>query len=70
MRIDAFVEGKAEGIAEGIAEGMAKGMAEGEFNAKCAMALTMLNENFADEIILKFSTLTPEELVKIKAQRQ
>lgn len=59
--LEASAKGIAEGIAKGIAEGKAKGIAE--------VALRMLDENEPDEMILKYSGVSEEQLAVLKSAR-
>jgi flagellar biosynthesis/type III secretory pathway protein FliH len=50
----------------GKAEGKAEGEAEGEANKTRKVALEMLKENFSDEMILKITQITLDELSELK----
>ena len=57
---------KEIGIKEGIKEGFKKGLEEGSKNEKTEIVKKMLQENIAIEIITKITSLTQEEIEKIK----
>lgn len=58
IKHDAFEEGKVEGIAVGKAEGIAE--------ERCAIALNLLKLGVADDVIIKASGLTLQELQDLK----
>lgn len=65
LRDEAHAEGKAEGIAEGKAEGLAEGKAE----EKTATAKRLLSMGLSVEDIGKATSLSVEQVEKIKAEQ-
>jgi predicted transposase/invertase (TIGR01784 family) len=63
---DGKEEGKAEGRAEGRAEGKAEGKAEGAQQARFELAIGMLHEGVAMEIITKLTGYSAEDLAPFK----
>jgi len=55
-----------KGIEKGIEKGRAQGLAEGKAEGKAEVAREMLNEEFSDELILKLSKISAEELEQLK----
>ncbi len=68
-----LAEGKAEGKAEGLAEGMEKGMEKGlekglekgKAEGKAEIARAMLDDNVEISVIVKFTGMTEEEILKL-----
>lgn len=65
LRDEAHAEGKAEGLAEGKAEGLAEGKAE----EKTATAKRLLSMGLSVEDIAKATSLSVEQVEKIKAEQ-
>ena len=59
-------EGLAEGRAEGRAQGLTEGRAEGEKAKAIEMAKAMLNDKANVELIVKYTGLTLDEVLKLK----
>ena len=73
LRDEAHAEGKAEGLAEGkaegLAEGKAEGLAEGKAEEKTATAKRLLSMGLSVEDIAKATSLSVEQVEKIKAEQ-
>lgn len=63
---DARREGRAEGIAEGIAEARAEGRVE----ARTEIAKRMLNMGYPLQFISEATTLSIEQIEKLKAEQE
>lgn len=62
-------QGLAEGKAEGLAEGKAEGLAEGKAKEKTATAKRLLSMGLSVEDIAKATSLSVEQVEKIKAEQ-
>ena len=62
-------EAHAEGKAEGLAEGKAEGLAEGKAKEKTATAKRLLSMGLSVEDIAKATSLSVEQVEKIKAEQ-
>ena len=67
---EGLVKGKAEGRAEGIAKGRAEGRVEGINKGHLDTARNMLADGLPDEMILRYSGVTTEALIKLKAEKK
>ena len=65
-RAQGLTEGRAEGRAQGLTEGRAEGRAEGEKAKAIEMAKAMLNDKANVELIVKYTGLTLDEVLKLK----
>ena len=65
-RAQGLTEGRAEGRAQGLTEGRAEGRAEGEKAKAIEMAKAMLNDKADVELIVKYTGLTLDEVLKLK----
>ncbi len=63
---EGLAEGRAEGRAQGLTEGRAEGRAEGEKAKAIEMAKAMLNDKANVELIVKYTGLTLDEVLKLK----
>ena len=69
LRDEAHAEGLAEGKAQGLAEGKAEGLAEGKAEEKTATAKRLLSMGLSVEDIAKATSLSVEQVEKIKAEQ-
>ena len=69
LRDKAHAEGLAEGKAQGLAEGKAEGLAEGKAEEKTATAKRLLSMGLSVEDIAKATSLSIEQVEKIKAEQ-
>lgn len=65
-KADGLAEGKAKGLAEGKAEGLAEGKAEGRADGILTMVRNFIKAGISDDIVLKASGMSVEELDAIK----
>ena len=63
---EGLAEGRAEGRAQGLTEGRAECRAEGEKAKAIEMAKAMLNDKANVELIVKYTGLTLDEVLKLK----
>ena len=61
-----LAKGVAEGEAKGEAKGVAKGLAEGKAKERATIALAMLQDNVAPNIICKYTGLSENDLAALK----
>lgn len=69
-KADGLAEGKAKGLAEGKAEGLAEGKAEGRADGILTMVRNFIKAGVSDDIVLKASGMSVEELATIKKELQ
>ncbi len=66
----ALEEGRQEGLQEGLQEGRQQGLEEGRVEEKIKIALNLLKQNLADDIIISVTGLTTEELSNLKKENK
>ncbi|NQI36820.1 Rpn family recombination-promoting nuclease/putative transposase [Streptococcus suis] len=62
--------GQEEGMAQGLQKGIQKGRAEGMLDGQLKVARQMLVEGFADEMIVRLTGLSQEDLDGLKGERK
>lgn len=67
---DKYKEGKAKGLAEGKAKGLTEGKAEGRADGILTMVRNFIKAGVSDDIVLKASGMSVEELDAIKKELQ